>query len=152
MSECAVRPAIASDLEAIIRIFMGDDAVGHGDGWTPERTPAYERAFARILESPDNLPFVATLDGAVVGTFQLTLIPGLVGCGRLRAKIESVHVLPGLRSTGIGTAMMQHAIETARARGAGIVELSSNKRRPAAHRFYARLGFANSHEGFKLVL
>jgi GNAT superfamily N-acetyltransferase len=141
-----------SDLEAIIHVYMGDSDVGHGDSWEARNLPAYERAFAQIMQSPDNLLFVATLDDAVIGTFQLTLIPGLVGRGRLRGKIESVHVLPGYRNHGIGARMIAHAIDLARARGAGIVELTSNKQRLAAHRFYERLGFARSHEGFKLVL
>lgn len=152
MTDIIIRPAEAADLEAIIRVYMGDADVGHGDTWTPERRPAYERAFSRIAESPDNLLFVATLDGAVVGTFQVTLLPGLVGGGRLRAKFESVHVLPQNRGHGIGAIMIAHAVAIAKARGAGIVELSSNKKRLAAHRFYERLGFAKSHEGFKLVL
>ena len=152
MTDVKIRLAVASDLEGIIRVFMGDADVGHGDSWVPDNIPAYEQAFARIAESPDNLPFVATINDAVVGTFQVTLLPGLVGRGRLRAKFESVHVLPEYRGHGIGAQMIAHAIEVARARGAGIVELSSNKKRLAAHRFYERLGFAKSHEGFKLVL
>ena len=152
MAEIIIRPAEAADLEAIIRVYMGDADVGHGDNWSPENIPAYERALARIMESPDNQLFVATLDGAVIGTFQVTIIPGLVGGGRLRAKFESVHVLPRHRGGGIGAKMIAHAIEVAKGRGAGIVELSSNKKRLAAHRFYERLGFARSHEGFKLVL
>ena len=152
MADILIRPAEAADLEAIIRVYMGDTDVGHGDNWTPERIPAYQRAFSRIMESPDNLLFVTTLDGAVVGTFQVTLLPGLVGGGRLRAKFESVHVLPQHRGHGLGGKMIAHAIAVAKGRGAGIVELSSNKKRFAAHRFYERLGFAKSHEGFKLVL
>jgi GNAT superfamily N-acetyltransferase len=152
MADIIVRSAEAADLESIIRVYMGDADIGHGDSWTPERVPAYQRAFARIMESPDNLLFVATLDGAVIGTFQVTILPGLVGGGRLRAKFESVHVLPDHRGHGIGAKMIAHAIEVAKSRGAAIVELSSNKKRLAAHRFYERLGFARSHEGFKLVL
>jgi GNAT superfamily N-acetyltransferase len=152
MADITIRSATAADLEGIVRVYMGDADVGHGDAWTPERVPAYERAFARIMESPDNQLFVTVLDGAVIGTFQVTIIPGLVGGGRLRAKFESVHVLPDHRGRGFGAQMIAHAIAVARARGAGIAELSSNKKRLAAHRFYERLGFARSHEGFKLVL
>jgi GNAT superfamily N-acetyltransferase len=152
MADISIRPAQAADLEAIIRVYMGDTDVGHGDIWLPETIPAYERSFARIMESPDNQLFVATLKGAVVGTFQVTIIPGLVGGGRLRAKFESVHVLPDHRGRGLGARMIAHAIEVAKRRGVAIIELSSNKKRLAAHRFYERLGFARSHEGFKLVL
>ena len=80
------------------------------------------------------------------------LIPGLVNRGRKRAKLESVHVDPAQRSRGIGAVMVAFAVDFARRNGAGLVELTSNKSREAAHRFYRRLGFEQSHEGFKMAL
>jgi ribosomal protein S18 acetylase RimI-like enzyme len=112
----------------------------------------YEQAFDQVQASPDNMLFVAERDGEVVGTFQVTLIPGLVARGRKRAKIESVHVAPECRGLGIGAIMIAHALAFAEERGAGLVELTSNKDRVDAHRFYRRLGFAQSHEGFKKAL
>jgi GNAT superfamily N-acetyltransferase len=161
-----IRRAHSADLEAIVRIYMADDKGGHGDAWSDVTRPAYERAMAAILASPVNRLFVAVHDepltdtgrglrgagGHVVGTFQLTLIPGLVGGGRTRAKVESVHVHPSLRGQGVGAAMIRHAIDEAKLAGAAMMELSSNKARTDAHRFYERLGFARSHEGFKLKL
>lgn len=114
--------------------------------------PDYVAAFAQILASPDNTLFVAERDGEVVGTFQVTLIPGLVARGRKRAKLESVHVAPECRGLGIGAVMIAHALAFAKERGAGLVELTSNKDRLDAHRFYRRLGFDQSHEGFKKLL
>jgi GNAT superfamily N-acetyltransferase len=114
--------------------------------------PAYEDAFAAVLASPDNTLFVAEQAGAVIGTFQVTLIPGLVARGRSRAKIESVHVAPEQRGRGIGAVMIGHALAFAREKGAGMAELTSNKSRIDAHRFYVRLGFEQSHEGFKMML
>lgn len=114
--------------------------------------PGYEEAFAAVLASPDNTLFVAEQAGTVIGTFQVTLIPGLVARGRRRAKIESVHVAPERRAQGIGAVMMRHAVGFAREHGAGLVELTSNKDRIDAHRFYRNLGFEQSHEGFKLPL
>lgn len=114
--------------------------------------PDYRDAFAQIEASPHNALFVAEQAGAVIGTFQVTLIPGLVSRGRLRAKIESVHVAPERRGQGVGAIMIAHALAFARENGAGMVELTSNKARTDAHRFYVRLGFEQSHEGFKLVL
>ncbi len=114
--------------------------------------PAYLEAFAAVLASPDNTLFVAEQAGTVVGTFQITLIPGLVARGRRRAKIESVHVAPERRGQGIGAVMMRHAVAFARENEVGLVELTSNKDRIDAHRFYRNLGFAQSHEGFKLAL
>ena len=105
-----------------------------------------------VLASPDTALFVAEQAGAVIGTFQVTLIPGLVARGRRRAKIESVHVAPGNRGQGVGAFMIAHAVAFARENGAGLVELTSNKDRIDAHRFYRNLGFEQSHEGFKLPL
>jgi ribosomal protein S18 acetylase RimI-like enzyme len=114
--------------------------------------PAYLDAFDEVAASPRDTLFVAELDGQVVGTLQVTLIPGLINRGRKRAKLESVHVDPALRGRRIGEAMVAHAVDFARRSGAGLVELTSNKSREAAHRFYRRLGFEQSHEGFKLEL
>lgn len=147
-----IREADADDVEAIVRLHEADALGGHGDAWTPERMEAYRAAFAAIRASPDNALYVACDGAEVVGTFQLTLIPGLTGGGRLRAKLESVQVAGARRSAGIGARMVAEAMRLARARGAGAMELSSNKRRTDAHRFYERLGFARSHEGFKIGL
>ena len=114
--------------------------------------PDYLAAFAAIEASPHNALFVAETEGLVVGTFQVTLIPGLVGRGRMRAKFESVHVAPECRGSGIGGVMIAHALAFAREQGAGMAQLSSNKSRLDAHRFYVTLGFAQSHEGFKIEL
>lgn len=116
------------------------------------RHPGYAAAFAEIEASRDNALFVAERDGAVVGTFQVTSIPGLVARGRRRGKIESVHVAPECRGMGIGKIMIAHALAFARTLDVGLIELSSNKSRLDAHRFYRNLGFAQSHEGFKLEL
>lgn len=90
--------------------------------------------------------------GEVVGTFQLTFIPNLTGRGALRVKVESVKVKAARRSSGIGARMMVFAEDHARSSGARAMELTSNKTRKDAHRFYERLGFSRSHEGFKKKL
>ena len=90
--------------------------------------------------------------GAIAGTLQLTLIPGLARRGALRAHIEAVRVRDDLRSAGIGRALLGWAIDEARRRDCALVQLTCDKRRTDAHRFYERLGFAASHEGFKLRL
>jgi len=148
----AIREAEAADLETIIRLHEEDDLGGHGDVWAPEHRPAYEAAFAAIERSAENLLFVAERDGRIVGTFQLTFIPSLTGRGALRVKVESVKVGSALRSQGIGAALMARAEIEARLKGAQLIELTSNKVRGNAHRFYERLGFARSHEGFKKKL
>jgi len=152
MSILEIREARAEDLEAIIRLHEEDELGKHGDVWSPETKPAYEAAFAAIARSPENTLFVAVDGDEVVGTFQLTFIPNLTGRGALRVKVESVKVRAARRSGGIGAKMMAFAEDHARRRGAAAMELTSNKTRKDAHRFYERLGFVRSHEGFKKKL
>ena len=150
-AEPSIDKARREDVAAIVDIIRGDE-IGHGDAKGEVELAPYLAAFARIEASPDNVLYVARIGGEVVGTFQRTLIPGLVARGRTRMKIESVHVRPDLRGKGIGAAMMHFALEEARRLGVGMVELTSNKKRGDAHRFYERLGFERSHEGFKLAI
>lgn len=152
MSDLLIREARAEDLEAIIRLHEEDELGSHGDVWSPETRPAYEAAFAAIQRSPENRLFVAVDGPEIVGTFQLTFIPNLTGRGALRVKVESVKVKGARRSTGIGARMMAFAEDHARTHGARAMELTSNKTRKDAHRFYERLGFSRSHEGFKKKL
>jgi GNAT superfamily N-acetyltransferase len=147
-----VRRATPEDLPGIVAVLADDDVGGHGDTLDPDAAPAYETALAAILANPNERLFVAVLDGEVVGTFQMTFIRTLAHRGRLRAVVEAVHVAAARRSRGIGAAMMARAMAEARTSGAGVVTLTSNKRRLDAHRFYERLGFARSHEGFKMEL
>jgi GNAT superfamily N-acetyltransferase len=147
-----IRLARASDLDAILAIYATDTLGGHPVATSPEERAAVAAAFARIEASPDNAVFVAEADGRVVGTFQITILPGLVGAGRTRAKLESVHVHADMRGQGVGAVMLAAAEAEAKRRGAGIVELSSNAKRVDAHRFYERAGYAKSHVAFKKVL
>ena len=152
MSNLSFREATPDDLEAIIRLHEEDELGAHGDRWSPETRPAYEAAFAAISRSSENRLFVAVEGREVVGTFQLTFIPNLTGRGALRVKVESVKVEAARRSGGIGARLMEFAEEHARAHVAALLELTSSKTRTAAHRFYERLGFSRSHEGFKKKL
>jgi GNAT superfamily N-acetyltransferase len=152
MSALSIREAQAGDLEAIIRLHEEDELGSHGDVWSPETRPAYEAAFAAIQRSPDNRLFVAADGNEVVGTFQLTFIPNLTGRGAMRVKVESVKVKAARRSGGIGAQIIAFCEDYARTHGAAAMELTSNKTRKDAHRFYERLGFIRSHEGFKKKL
>jgi GNAT superfamily N-acetyltransferase len=147
-----IREAEAEDVEAIVRLYEADKLGGHGDTWTPENAPSYRRAFAAIGASPDNSLYVAAMDGSVVGAFQLTFIPIMTGRGRILARLEAVQVRSDLRSKGIGATMVAFAEHLARGRGARRLSLTSNKARTEAHRFYERLGYARSHEGFSKAL
>lgn len=95
---------------------------------------------------------VATAAGEVVGTMQLSFIPGLSRRGALRAQIEAVRVRGDYRGQGLGRAMFDWAIGEARRRGCALVQLTTDKTRTDAHRFYDGLGFVASHEGLKLEL
>lgn len=147
--DVTMRTAEAADLPAILRL-LADDPLGKTRETTVEAP--YQAAFAAIAADPNQEVVVAELDGRVVGCFQLSFIPGLSRRGAWRAQIESVRIDSALRGRGAGQAMMEWAIAKARARGCALAQLTTDKRRPDAHRFYARLGFVASHEGMKLEL
>ncbi|RYG77720.1 GNAT family N-acetyltransferase [Yimella sp. RIT 621] len=146
----SVRRATAHDVRPIVQL-LADDPLGA----TRERSDesVYERAFAAIDADPNQfLAVVADDEAAVVGTFQLTLIPGLARAGATRLLIEAVRVSASARGTGLGAAMFGWAHEYGRSRGAVLAQLTTDKSRSDAHRFYERLGYEGSHEGSKLVL
>ncbi|WP_329313164.1 GNAT family N-acetyltransferase [Streptomyces sp. NBC_01278] len=117
-----------------------------------EVTGAHERAFAAIEADARNEMLVLVEDGTVLGCLQLTYVPGLGQGGRERALVEAVRVRADRRGGGLGAELMRLAVARAHERDCGLVQLTSNKQRADAHRFYERLGFARSHEGFKLHL
>jgi GNAT superfamily N-acetyltransferase len=145
-----VRRATRADVPAIVALIAADQLGAARDGG-PDLEP-YERAFATIDGDPAQLLVVMTEpgDSAVVATLQLTVIPGLARRGSLRSQIEAVRVREDLRGRGLGQALMTWAIDEARRRGCTLVQLTSDKRREDALRFYDRLGFTASHEGLKL--
>lgn len=151
MNRLAYRNATAADLPLIIGLIVEDTVVPSIDD--PAATdPGYAAALAAIAADPNQEMPVAELNGEPVGCFQLSYIPGLMRRGMWRGLIEAVHVRADRRNAGYGSEMKGWAIERCRERGCGLVQLTSNKARQDAHRFYARLGFSQSHEGFKLLL
>jgi len=147
-----IREAREDDVPAVVALLAADSVGGHGDTTEPAALPDYVRAFKRIARSPNDSLYVAELDGDVVGTFQTTLITTLLGRGVAQLKVEAVHTRSDMRGKGVGAAMMRFAVELANQAGAKSVQLTSNKARRDAHRFYARLGFEESHVGFKMKL
>jgi GNAT superfamily N-acetyltransferase len=146
----AIRDAEPADLPAVVAL-LADDVLGRARE-AAVADPAYGRALAAISADSNNRLLVAELDGRVVGCFQLTFIPKLGRGGAWWAQVKSVRTAAGLRGQGIGAAMVRWAIERARERGCALVQLTTDKRRRDAHRFYERLGFTPSHEGMKLAL
>jgi GNAT superfamily N-acetyltransferase len=145
-----MRRAVADDVPALVGL-LADDPLGRGRESTGDLTP-YRRAFDLIDADPGELLVVAVDGDDVVGTLQLSFLPGLSRGGALRAQIEAVRVRADHRSHGLGAAMVEWAIDEARRRGCALVQLTTDKSRSDAHRFYERLGFVASHEGFKLSL
>lgn len=148
-----LRRATMDDVAAIVALLV-DDPLGSGREGTRDGgdLAPYVAAFDAIEKDPHQLLVVAVTGTAVVGTLQLTFIPGLSRRGALRAQVEAVRVAADHRSGGLGAAMMQWAVAAARRRGCAVVQLTTDKSRLDAHRFYDRLGFVASHEGYKLAL
>jgi GNAT superfamily N-acetyltransferase len=150
--QLASRAAVPADLPFIVGLIVEDNFVATGDDPADAMHADYVDALAAIDRDPNQEMIVVELGGEPVGCFQLTYLPGLMRRGAWRGQIEVVHVSAGKRKLGIGSEMMKWAIERCRERNCAMVQLTSNKKRLDAHRFYERLGFSKSHEGFKLDL
>jgi GNAT superfamily N-acetyltransferase len=152
MSSLAFRRAASGDLEAIVGL-LADDPIGSArESIGAELDSAYAAAFAAIERDPNQLLAVADRDGRVIGVVQLSFIPGLTRRGMWRGQIEGVRIAGAERGTGTGRAMLLWAADECRKRGCGLVQLTSDKRRSDAHRFYEALGFEATHEDYKLAL
>lgn len=147
-----IRRATAADLPAIVAMLADDPLGATREDTALPLAPGYRAAFAAIAADPNQILAVAERDGAVVGTFQLCFLPGLSHQGAWRGQVEAVRVAASQRGAGLGERMMQWAVAQCRARGCGVVQLATDKSRKDAHRFYDRLGFRASHEGYKLKL
>lgn len=151
-SAVQIREALADDLSAIVKM-LADDPLGRRREHYAQPLPAgYVNAFQAMDTDPNQLLIVATVAGDVAGVLQLTFIPNLTYQGSWRAQIEGVRVAAGHRSQGIGRMMFEWAIERARSQGCMLVQLTTDRQRPDALRFYASLGFKASHHGMKLPL
>jgi GNAT superfamily N-acetyltransferase len=148
-----LRAARREDVPAIVALIAADQLGATRDGVRDEADlAAYLEAFEAIDADPAHILVVAESAGDLAGTMQLTFLPGLARRGSLRAQIEAVRIAANARGSGLGAAMMTWAIDEARRRGCALVQLTTDKSRTDAHRFYQRLGFVPSHEGMKLSL
>ena len=145
-----IRPATRDDVPAIVAM-LADDPLGAAreDLGDPQ---TYDAAYDRVVADVGQHLVVAERDGSVVGTLQLTVIPGLSRRGATRSVIEGVRVSRDERGTGLGTELLTWAVEESRRLGCTLVQLTSDASRTDARRFYERLGFVASHIGFKLAL
>lgn len=147
-----MRRATRADLPAIVAM-LADDALGatREDTSTPLNA-AYRAAFDAIERDENQFLAVAEEDGSIVGCLQLTFLPGLSRLGAWRAQVESVRIASAARGTGLGRRMMDWAAETAKARGCTLLQLTTDKTRSDAHRFYEGLGYEATHIGYKRTL
>ncbi len=146
------REATRADLSGIVSM-LADDPLGstreaHGE----DVASAYLDAFEAIDADPNHRLLVADLDGEIAGVMQLSFIPHLTYVGGWRAQVEGVRVAKAYRSRGVGRALFEYAIREAAERGCHLVQLTTDRRRPDALRFYIELGFELSHHGLKLHL
>jgi GNAT superfamily N-acetyltransferase len=153
------RDAIRGDVPAIVAM-LADDLLGAARETTGPAEPAaaadlddaYWAAFGQIEAQPGNRLIVAESAGEIVGTLQLTFLPGLSRRGMLRGQIEAVRIAASFRGHGLGRQLIEWAVGESRRGGCGVVQLTSDRRRGDAIRFYESLGFEASHEGLKLFL
>lgn len=151
-TDLSFRRASRADLERIVQL-LADDPLGRKrESFSVPLASSYVRAFEAIVADPNNELIVAEKSGGVVGVLQITFIPYLTHQGAWRALVEGVRVAAEARSSGVGGRLVLWAIERARERKCALVQLTSDKSRPDAIRFYQALGFIASHEGMKLQL
>jgi ribosomal protein S18 acetylase RimI-like enzyme len=146
------RRATRADLPAIVAL-LADDTLGRiRERLSDPLDERYERAYAAIDDDPNQILAVAVEGNRVVGCLQITFIPGLSHSGMWRGQIEGVRIAAAHRGSGLGRRFFEWTFEQCRQRGCGLVQLTSDKQRPDAIRFYESLGFRASHEGLKRPL
>ena len=151
-SDIHFREATHNDLTAMVKLLADDPLGKERERSSLPLATSYEHVFDVTDRDPNNELVVATCEGVVVGVLQLTYIPYLTHGASSRALIEGLRIDRNFRSRGIGRKFMAWAIERSRLRGCHLIQLTSDKRRPEAIRFYKKLGFTSSHEGLKLRL
>ena len=152
MTEISFRRASRSDVPAIVTLLADDPLGQQREQPGLPLVGSYNDAFAAIEADPNQLLVVMTEGSRIVGTLQLTFIPGLARTGAWRGQIEAVRIARDRQQSGLGRRMFEWAIAECRARGCSLVQLTTDKGRPEAHRFYDQLGFTASHLGYKLAI
>jgi GNAT superfamily N-acetyltransferase len=152
MNHIIFRTALLEDLPAIVALLVDDELGSQRETVSSPLDERYVAAF-KAIEADPNQRLVVAIDGeTVIGTLQISFIPGVARRGAWRGQIEAVRIAAPFRSTGIGQQLFEWAISECKSRGCKLVQLTTDKARPDAHRFYEKLGFVASHEGYKLIL
>lgn len=147
-----IRKTVKSDIPAIVAMLADDRLGSEREDFRDPLPESYIQAFENIDNDPNQELMSVVLADKVIGTFQLTFIPYLTYQGGIRGQIEAVRIHKDFTGKGLGTQVFECAIKRARDRGAHLLQLTTDKKRPDAKRFYESLGFVASHEGMKLHL
>lgn len=145
------RKATEKDLTAIVKM-MADDVLGKKrENFKTPLPNSYINAFKNI-EADKNQELIVLENEKleIIGTLQISYLQYISYCGGIRAQIENVFIRADQRGHGIGKKMFEWAINRAKEKKAHMVQLTSNKERPRAIKFYENLGFKATHEGMKL--
>lgn len=154
MTSLTFRQATRNDIATILALSIGGNAPGRAivDDANDADSTEYQRAWDVIEKDPNNFYVIAQLADEDIGCMQINILHSIAGRGKARAQLEGVHIRADHRGKGFGSQMIEWAIEQATTNGARMVQLTSSKVRPEAHEFYKKLGFENSHEGFKRLI
>lgn len=150
MRQLTYREAEQKDLETLVNMLANDTLGATREDTSKPLNDGYISAFKEIEKDPNNQLIIAELESKIVGMFQITFIPYITHIGSKRCLIEGVRVHEKYRSLGFGEQMIKHAIALAKKQNCKMVQLTSNKTRKGAIKFYEKLGFKATHEGFKL--
>lgn len=148
-----IRSAELQDLKSIVAMIANDQLGKNREDYREPLPQKYYEAFSNInKDTNQELVVMEIPNGQIIGTLQLSFIQYLTYQGGIRAQIEAVRVRNDYRGKGIGKELFTWAIQRAKEKGAHLVQLTTDKKRPDALRFYEKLGFIPSHEGMKLHL
>lgn len=145
-----IRRAKKEDLVDIVKMLAQDKLGQKREVFSEPLEPSYYSAFEKITKDPNQYLMILEQEGEIVGVFQLSFIPYLTYRGSSRAQIEGVRVRSDKRGLGLGEKMFLWAIEKSKSEGAHLLQLTTDKKRPEAIRFYEKMGFIASHEGMKM--
>lgn len=152
MEHIIFRTALLADIPAIVALLADDELGSQREIIGTPLDQRYVDAF-QAIEADVNQRLVVVADGdKIIGTLQISFIPGIARMGSWRGQIEAVRIAAHRRDSGLGQRMFEWAISECRSRGCSLVQLTTDKSRTDAHRFYEKLGFKASHEGYKLTL
>jgi len=150
--EISFRIATEHDVDTIVKMLANDPLGSKRERYEQPLPESYIQAFQAISSDPNNELIVACHNNEVIGVQQITFTPYLTHQGGWRATIEGVRTLSTERGKGIGSELIRYAIQRAKERGCHLIQLTTDKQREDALRFYERLGFQATHEGLKMKL